>query len=381
MHLKICAVTGSRADWSLLSVALQSIGRDPDFEVVLAVTGQHLAPGPDGSVRDIEADGFTIDAKVETLLASDGSASTAKAMGLGLIGFADALERLCPDLLIVLGDRYEVLAAVGAALVARLPVAHLCGGDVTEGAMDEAIRHSITKMSHLHFVTNDESARRVRQLGEDPRRIHVVGSTGLDRIRLTPVLEQKAFFDAIGFTPRRRNLLVTFHPVTLGEDSSAQCDALLAALDRLGSDTGLIFTGANSDPGHLDIMRKVESFVAGRKNALLRPHLGPKLYYSAMEHVDAVVGNSSSGVYEAPSFKVPTVNIGDRQKGRLRAASVIDCAPTESAIHTAIAQAYDLDCSAVANPYGDGRASERIVAVLKGLTDPRSLLKKAFFDV
>lgn len=379
MTLRVCGVTGSRADWGLISIVLERLRADSRFEVQLAATGEHFAEGARGTAHQIERDGFAIDARVEIPLAEDDAVAVGKALGAATAGFAEALHRLKPDVAVVLGDRYEILAAVEAALIARIPVAHLCGGDVTEGAMDDAIRHAITKMSHLHFVTNDESGRRVRQLGEDPARVHVVGSPGIDRIRKTKLLDKQTLLATLGLESYERNLLVTFHPVTLAEDSAAQCRAMLNALERLGRRVGLIFTGSNADPGNREIMRAVERFVAGKPNAALRAHLGAELYYSAMAHVNAVVGNSSSGLYEAPSFKVPTVNIGERQKGRIRAASVIDAAPEAGAIGDALERAFRMDCSSVVNPYGDGHAADRIADVLSRIGDPRALIRKRFF--
>jgi UDP-N-acetylglucosamine 2-epimerase (non-hydrolysing)/GDP/UDP-N,N'-diacetylbacillosamine 2-epimerase (hydrolysing) len=378
--LKICAVTGSRADWGLLSPPLALLRADKAFALDLVVTGQHLVPAEGNTAQEIEREGFAISARVDMLLASDTPVAVAKSMGLAVAGFADAFARLAPDLVFVLGDRYEILAAVEAAVVARLPVAHLCGGDITEGAMDDAIRHAITKLSHLHFVTNEAAAQRLRQLGEDPDRVHCVGSPGLDRIRQTKLLDRAAFFQRIGLAPRAANLLVTFHPETLNTDTLGQCLEMLVALHELGPESGLIFTGSNADPGGRGVDRLVGEFVATHDNACAHASLGAELYFSALRHARAVVGNSSSGLYEAPSFKIPTVNIGDRQRGRLRAASVIDCAAERRAIEAAIRRALTLDCTGVVNPYGDGHASERIVAVLRSLGDPRQLVRKRFVD-
>lgn len=380
MTLSICAVTGGRADWGLLSVPLARLRDHPAFDLKLVLTGQHLAPGGEGGVAAIESE-FRVDGRLDMLLAADTPVAVTKSLGLAVVGFADILARLRPDLLLVLGDRYEILAAVQAALVARVPVAHLCGGDLTEGAMDEAIRHSISKMAHIHFVSNVDAGRRLRQLGEDPARVHCVGSPGLDLVRQVPVLERDALFAAIGFVPRRRNLLVTFHPATLDEDSVGHCAEMLAALDALGPDTGLIFTGVNADTGARAVSERIDAFVHDHDNAKSYVSLGGVNYLNALRQVDAVVGNSSSGLYEAPSFRVPTVNIGDRQGGRLRAASVVDCIPTRHDIGRALREALALDCSSVENPYGDGHATERIVAVLERLENPRALLKKRFFDM
>jgi UDP-hydrolysing UDP-N-acetyl-D-glucosamine 2-epimerase len=379
MPLSILAVTGARSDWGLLVPVLGSIRDDRAFDLRLAVTGQHLVAGSP-SLEAILADGFSIDHQIDMGIDGDSAEAVTAAMARALAGFGALLASRRPDLLLVLGDRYETLAAVEAALVARVPVAHLCGGDVTEGAIDDAIRHAITKMAHLHFVTNADAARRVAQLGEDPGRIHTVGSPGLDRIAEIEPMSREAFFTAVGLTPRARNLLVTFHPVTLADDTDRQHQAMLDALTSL-DEVGLIFTGSNADPGARAIDARTRAFVAARDNAVFFESLGSARYFSALRHVDAVVGNSSSGLYEAPSFEKPTVNIGERQTGRPRAASVIDCPPDTAAITAAIGRAFAMDCTGVSNPYGDGRAAERIVAVLKTIDDPAALLHKSFRDL
>ena len=379
---RICAVTGSRADYGLLTWPMRAIRDDPELELQILVTGSHLSLEHGLSYRLIEHDGFAIDARVEMLLSGDTAVAVTKSMGLGVIGVAEALQRLQPDLLMVLGDRFETLAAVQAALIAKVPVAHLCGGDSTEGAFDESIRHAITKMANLHLVTNGPAAGRVRQLGENPEHIHVVGSPGLDAIKHLQRLDRSAFFAAVGLAPSARTLLVTYHPATLDADSSAVQQAELhAALDDLGADTGLILTGANADTDGAALRKMSEAFAAARSAAVYHGSLGQKLYLNALCHADVVVGNSSSGLYEAPSFGIPSVNIGDRQQGRLKASSVIDCEPRRDAIAAALAEALARERGTVENPYGDGESSPRIVAALKAVRDPRSLLKKHFFDL
>ncbi len=376
---RVCVVTGSRAEYGLLYWLLKGLRDDPAFELQLVATGMHLAPEFGLTYRAIEQDGFRIDAKVEMLLSSDTAVGIAKSMGLGVIGFADAFDRLRPDLLVLLGDRFEIFAAAQAALVARIPIAHIGGGDTTEGAYDEALRHGITKMAHLHFVTNEDSARRVRQMGEDPHSVFVVGSTGIDNIVRLPRLDRAALEASLGWRLRDRNLLVTFHPVTLSEHSAAdQFRELLAALETFGEDVGILFTLPNADNEGRSLIAMVEEFVANRPWTRAFASLGQQRYLSAMALVDAVVGNSSSGLYEAPSFHKPTVNIGERQKGRLKAASVIDCAPRRDAIVAAIRAAFALDCSKVVNPYGRGDASEKILAALKRVRDPHALVQKRF---
>ncbi|MDB5866724.1 MAG: UDP-N-acetylglucosamine 2-epimerase [Betaproteobacteria bacterium] len=378
----ICVVTGSRADYGLLYWLLKALQSDPDWDLQLVATGMHLAPEFGLTYRAIESDGFSIAERVEMLLAGDTPSAVTKSMGLGVIGFAGVFDRLRPEILVVLGDRFEILAAAQAAMVARIPIAHIAGGDSTEGAFDEAIRHSITKMAHIHFVTNESAARRVRQLGEDPRYVVNVGSPGIDYIKRVQLLERRALEAAIGFEFRPKNLLVTFHPATLDEEPAEnQFRELLGALSALGPEMGIIFTHPNSDTGGHGIARLIAEFVAASPNARAYSSLGQLRYLSAMSMVDAVVGNSSSGLYEAPSFGKPTVDIGDRQKGRVRATSVVSCAPQADAIEQAIRRALSMDCSGVANPYGDGHSSERIAAFLKQIDEPSQLVKKHFHDL
>lgn len=379
----ICVVTGSRAEYGLLYWLMKEILDDVSLRLQIIVTGMHLSPEFGLTYQVIEADGFTIDAKVEMLLSSDTAVGIAKSTGVGVIGFGEALDRLRPDILVLLGDRFEILAAAQAALFANIPVAHIAGGDVTEGAFDDAIRHSITKMSHLHFVTNEDAARRVRQLGESQDCIFNVGSPGIDYIKRLKLLSKSELERALGFQFRKRNLLVTFHPATLDLESSPadQFMELLTALDHLGTDTGLIFTKPNADTGGRQIIRLMEEFAATRANARAYSSLGQLQYLSAMSHVDAIVGNSSSGLYEAPSMGKPSVNIGDRQKGRLEASSVVNCPPAADHIGRALSQAFASDCSGVRNPYGDGNSSMRIKDQLKRVENPRALLKKQFFDL
>jgi UDP-N-acetylglucosamine 2-epimerase (non-hydrolysing)/GDP/UDP-N,N'-diacetylbacillosamine 2-epimerase (hydrolysing) len=379
---RICVVTGTRAEYGLLYWLMKEIQDDPDLELQIIATGMHLSPEFGSTYKTIEENGFVIDAKVEMLLSSDTPVGITKSIGLGVIGFADALERLKPDILVLLGDRYEILAAAQAALVARIPIAHLFGGDTTEGAFDEAIRHSITKMAHLHFVSNEISAARVRQLGENPSFVYNFGSTGIDQIKRLERLSRQDLETQTGFSFQKKNLLVTFHPATLEENSpEKQFRELLDALDLLGPDVGLIFTYPNADPAGRSLIPMIDSFVASHPQAMAFASLGQLRYLSVMAHVDAVVGNSSSGLYEAPSLKIPTVNIGDRQKGRLQASSVIHCLPDANLIGEAIQAAFAMDCSAVVSPFGDGNSSQKIKDVLKMVPLGEALLKKHFFDL
>jgi len=378
---KICVVTGTRAEYGLLYPVIKAISEDEDLHLQLIATGMHLSHEFGLTFREIEKDGFYIDKKIEMLLSSDTPVGTVKAMGLGLIGFADAYSELKPDLLVVLGDRFEILAACQAALIFKIPIAHIGGGDTTEGAFDESIRHSITKMSHLHFVTNEKAYMRVVQMGEKKENVYNVGSPGIDVILNTKLLAKEALEKELNLKFHEKNLLITYHPETLsGVPSCQNVKELLYALDGLGENTGLIFTKSNADPEGREIINLVEEFVKEHPNAYIYHSLGRKVYLSVMTHVDAVVGNSSSGLYEAPSFKKPTINIGDRQKGRLMASSVINCAPERGEILKAIKKAFVMDCSDTLNPYGDGKSSKRIVKVIKSIKEYKALLKKRFYD-
>ena len=377
---RIGVVTGGRADWGLLAPVLRAILAAPDLELRLIASGGHLSARHGETRRDILADGFEIAAEVPCLAAGDDAVSLCRAVGEGVEGFARAFERLAPDIVLLLGDRYEILAAAEAAMLSGLAIAHLCGGDVTEGAFDDSIRHAVTKMAQLHFVSNELAARRLRQLGEDPARILVTGNPGLDLIRETALLDRRDLEARIGMALGARNLLVTYHPETRAEGATgADFEELLAALDGLGADVGLILTQPNADPGHAAFRRRLEAF-AERPNAVLHAALGRRGYIGAMHHVDAMVGNSSSGLLEMPSFAKPTVNVGGRQDGRLRAASVIDVAARAPDIARAIDRAFAMDCRGTVNPHGDGRAVARIVGALSAIRDPRALLRKTFHD-
>lgn len=378
---KICVVTSARADYGLLYWVMKGIQEDARLQLQVIATGMHLSPEFGLTYKLVEQEGFVLDAKVDMLVAGDTPTSVAKSLGLGTIGLADAYARLTPDIVLLMGDRFELLCAAQAALVGRIPLAHIAGGDTTEGAYDEAIRHSITKMAHLHFVTNELSAKRVRQLGENPAHIYNVGSPGLDFLRRTTLLDRATLERRLSFRFRSHNLLVTYHPTTLGHlDSEAELSELLAALELLDDDVGFVFTAANADNEGMRLNRVISDFV-NRKGPRASMHkaLGSQVYLSTMAQVDAVVGNSSSGLYEAPSLKKPTVNIGDRQKGRLRALSVLDCEPDRAQIARCIREAFKLDCSNTINPYGDGESAPRIVKVLRDIADPRALLQKHFF--
>lgn len=383
MSRKICVITGTRAEYGLLRWVMQGIKDDPELTLQIIATGMHLSPEFGLTYREIEQDGFQIDRKVEMLTSSDTPVGIAKSMGLGLIGFADALNELKPDLIVVLGDRFEIFTAVSVALVARIPVAHLHGGELTEGAFDDAMRHSITKMSHLHFVAAEEYRQRVIQLGEQPDRVFLVGGLGIDNIKRLKLLDRAELEASLDFKLGSKNLLITFHPVTLETaTASVQMAELLAALAEL-TDTRLIFTMPNADTDGRVLIKMVEEFVAKHTNAKAYTSLGQLRYLSCVSHVDGVVGNSSSGLAEVPSFKKGTVNIGDRQRGRLQATSVINCEPTRQSIAAAFEKLYSLDFQKglfkVINPYGVVGASEKIVGIIKNYAID-GLVKKTFYD-
>lgn len=382
---KICVVTGTRAEYGLLYWLMKEILADPELQLQIIATGMHLSPEFGLTYKTIEDDGFAIDARVEMLLSSDTPVGIAKSIGLGVIGFADALDRLRPDIMVVLGDRYEILAAAQAALVARIPVAHIHGGETTEGLIDEAIRHSITKMAQLHFVAAESYRQRVIQLGEDPERVFNFGTPGLDNIVKLKLLSRDEFEQEIAFKLGILNFLVTFHPVTLSSTSPESAMAeLFAALDCF-SEAKIIFTKPNSDTGGRKIIQLIDEYVAknpGRTVAFVS--LGQLRYLSAIQHTDVVIGNSSSGLVEVPVFKKPTINIGERQAGRLKASSVVDCMALKDDIYAAIRRALSSEFQQLLlttkSPYGFGNSSERIKDYLKH-ADTNNIMMKKFFDL
>lgn len=379
---RICVVTGGRAEYGLLRWVMQDIADAPDLDLQLIVTGTHLEPRFGMTVQAIEADGFAIDARVPLGLDGDGPGDAARAMARCLTGVSDALERLQPDILLVLGDRFEILAAAEAAMLHRVPVAHIAGGDTTEGAFDENIRHALTKMAAIHLTTNAQAAARVAKLGEDPANIHVVGSPGLDHLVRAELLDRSALEASLGAPLGGRNVLVTFHPVTLAADRGlGEFRALLDGLDALPADVVKWIGRPNADPGHGAVEAALDGWAAGRADVHVFASLGQTRYLSLMAQSDAVVGNSSSGLYEAPSLRVPTVDVGNRQKGRLAAPSVIRVPAEARAVAAAIQTAFDLDCAEVVNPYGDGHSAARIVQVLRQAPDRDTLLAKRFHEV
>lgn len=384
MKRKICVVTGTRAEYGLLYWLMKGIEADEGLELQLIVTGMHLSPEFGLTYKEIEKE-FKIDKKIEMLLSSDTSIGISKSMGLAQISFAEAYEELKPDMVVVLGDRYEIFSATSAAMIARIPIVHLHGGETTEGAFDESIRHSITKMSHLHFTATDEYKNRVIQLGEHPNRVFNVGGMGIENIKRLKLLSKVEFEKSIDFKLNKRNILVTFHPVTL-ENSTAkeQFSELLDAIDEL-EDTNIIFTKANSDTDGRIINQMIDEYISKNSHKSIGfTSLGQLRYLSALQFVDAMVGNSSSGLAEAPSFKIGTINIGDRQKGRVKASSIIDCGPNKSEILQAFKKLYSKEFQEILkttmNPYGDGCASLKIIEVLKNVSLD-NILKKSFYDI
>lgn len=381
---KICIITGSRAEYGLLRWLMKGITDDPELDLLIIATGMHLSPEFGLTYKVIENDGFIINRKVEMLISSDSSIGIAKSIGLGMIGFADALSELKPDLIVVLGDRFEIFSAVAAAMVAKIPIAHLHGGEATEGLIDESIRHSITKMSHLHFVAAEPYRKRVIQLGENPERVFLVGGLGVDSIKRFELLDRSTLETSLDFKFGKKNLLITFHPVTLDKYSAEnQMGELLSVLADL-KDTKLIFTLPNADTDGRILIKMVHDFVERHNNAKAYTSLGQLSYLSCLSQVDAVVGNSSSGLLEAPSFKIGTINIGDRQRGRLQADSVINCEPISVSIKSAFEKLYSHkfqnQLSAVINPYGDGGASDKIISLIKSISIDE-IIKKRFYNL
>ena len=384
MKRKICVVTGTRAEYGLLYWLMKEIEDDKELELQLIVTGMHLSPEFGLTYKEIEKN-FKIDKKIEMLLSSDTSVGISKSMGLAQISFAEAYDELQPDVLVVLGDRYEIFSAVSAAMIARIPISHLHGGETTEGAFDESIRHSITKMSHLHFTATDEYKNRVIQLGEHPEKVFNVGGLGIDNIKKLELLSKGEFENSIDFKLNKKNIIVTFHPVTLEESTaSEQFQTLLNVINEL-KETNIIFTKANSDTDGRVINSMIDEYVKNNHmKSIAFTSLGQLRYLSALQYVDAMVGNSSSGLIEAPSFKIGTINIGDRQKGRIMADSVIDCDSDMKSIKNAFKKLYSNEfktvLSDVSNPYGDGGASKKIKDVIKKVSLD-DILKKSFYDI
>lgn len=383
---KICVVTATRAEYGLLKPLIKRLLADANYETCVAVTGMHLSPEFGMTVKEIEADGLPIDKKIEIILSSDTPVALSKSMGLAMISFAEYFAESRPDALIVLGDRYETLAVCSAAMNERIPIFHLHGGETTEGLIDEAIRHSITKMSYLHFTSTEVYRKRVIQMGEHPERVFNVGAMGVENALQVPKMTVAELEESLGFSLGNKYAVGTFHPVTL-ENSTAemQVEELLAALDKHAEITYL-FTKANADTDGRVINKLLAEYSQEHKNLHLVDSLGMKRYLNAIRHTCFVIGNSSSGLIEVPTFHVPTINIGDRQLGRIAGETVINCLPERDSISTAIDKALSKEfldrITNAQNPYGEGCTSEKIMSVIKDFFNHKRIdIKKKFYDL
>ena len=384
---RIGIMTGTRAEYGLLKPLMQEINKDNDLELYLIVSGMHLSPEFGMTYKEIEEDGFEINAKVEMLLSSDSPAGISKSIGLGVIGFADEFQRADLDMLILLGDRYEALSAAISAMVMRIPIAHLHGGELTEGAIDEGIRHSITKMSYLHFTSTEEYRRRVIQLGENPERVFCVGAIGVENIKKINLMTKEELERSIHFEIDENTVIVTYHPVTLENNTvEEQFLNLLEVLDR-NPKIRMIFTKANADTNGRIVNELIDKYTAqNSERACAFMSLGQKRYLSALKYCRIVIGNSSSGIIEAPSFGKPIINIGDRQKGRICADSVINCGYTQQeiqqAMETALTKEFENKASNCRNPYEKENTAANIISVIKDyLLNDKIKLKKGFYDI
>ncbi|MBN1870854.1 MAG: UDP-N-acetylglucosamine 2-epimerase (hydrolyzing) [Candidatus Omnitrophica bacterium] len=383
---KICIITGSRAEYGILRPLIEEIKNDGSLELQLLVTGMHLSTEFNLTFQEIEKDGFPISEKIETLLSSDTPVGISKSMGLTIISFSEAYERLKPDLIVVLGDRFEIFSALVPALICGIPVAHIAGGEITQGAFDDALRHSITKMSQIHFTATEEYRKRVIQLGEHPSTVFNVGAPGIDAIQKTRFLTREGLKKELGIGFNKRNLLIVFHPATLEKKTASkdQFREILSVCDEL-KDTNMFFVKSNADTHGRIINAMIDEYVAvNSETTWAFTSLGHEKYLSLLRQVDGMIGNSSSGIVEAPSLKVGTINIGDRQKGRVRAQSVIDCEATKGAIRKGIktlySAAYQRKLRNVLNPYGKGNAAKSIKGIIKSY-QLNNIVKKKFYDI
>ncbi len=380
----ICVITGSRAEYGLLRPLLLRLQADPEIALEILVTGMHLAPEFGGTYREIEADGLHIGERVETLLSSDTPVGVSKAIGLGVIGIADALARRGPDMVVLLGDRFEIFAAAQAAMIAQIPIAHIGGGDIGAGTYDNVIRHCLTKMASLHFVTHEAARTRVLQLGERPEHVIDAGSLSVDNINTVPLLTREALSARLDWSVSDGDLLaVTYHPLTIQQaDGMAELNALLTALDRYAETSAvrIVFTMANADNGGRGVNAALTSYVSSRPHTHLVPSLGQQGYLSLVHYAAMVVGNSSSGIYEAAYLGTPTVDIGSRQSGRMAPASVVRSAAQPDAILAAMNAAREIDMQAVDMIYGDGHAAGVIHEALRRHLGGRELIEKTFVD-
>ena len=384
---RIGIMTGTRAEYGLLKPLMQEINKDNDLELYLIVSGMHLSPEFGMTYQEIEEDGFEINAKVEMLLSSDSPAGISKSIGLGVIGFADEFQRADLDMLILLGDRYEALSAAISAMVMRIPIAHLHGGELTEGAIDEGIRHSITKMSYLHFTSTEQYRNRVIKLGENPERVFYVGALGVENIKKINLMTKEELEKSIHFEIDENTVVVTYHPVTLENNTvEEQFLNLLKVLDR-NPKIRMIFTKANADTNGRIVNELIDKYAAqNSERACAFMSLGQKRYLSALKYCRIVIGNSSSGIIEAPSFGKPIINIGDRQKGRICADSVINCGYTQQeiqqAMETALTEEFENKARNCRNPYEKENTAANIISVIKDyLLNDKIKLKKGFYDI
>ena len=386
MLKKVAVVTATRAEYGILRNVIDKIEKSAQLELCLMVTGTHLVPEYGMTVGEIVQDGYTIAEKIDVLLASDTPAAISKTMGLTMISFAEAFERQKPDCLVVLGDRYELVAVCSAAMNAGIPIAHISGGETTQGAIDESVRHCITKMSYLHFPACETYRRRIIQLGEEPERVYNFGDVGVEAVRLIPVMTKPELEQSIDFLLDKPYMSVTFHPVTLeAHEAERQMQELLDALDTF-VDMKFVFTKANADAGGRKINEMIDAFVAGHDNCAAFASLGIKRYINLLRFCDGIIGNSSSGIVEAPAIGIPTVNIGNRQKGRLQADSILNCAPDREEIIRTVRESQTKEFQERArntvNPYGDGNTSEKIVqTITEYLYQDKICLEKKFYDV
>ncbi len=379
--MKCVFVTSTRADFGLLRYPMKAVKSHAQLELKLIACGTHLLKHFGNTKEEILDAGFNIDLEVHNLEPGDDPLSTAKSLSNTVDGFANAFDQIKPDMVVVLGDRFEIFGAASAAVLLNYPIAHLCGGDVTEGAYDEAFRHSISKMAALHFPTHHAAAKRLEQMGEPSDRIFNIGNTGLDILDEINWMTKKDVFELIGLKPRKNNIIVTYHPVTRDPATSLlEITGLLNALEDFGPNLGIVFTGVNADTGGSEIQSQIIQFADSRGNAVVRKSLGHTLYLNAIRHMDAVVGNSSSGIYEGPALKTPTVDIGNRQKGRPQAMSVIHVSGDKDEILSGLTNAMQLDCSHVESLYGAGGSSSKFAEILARPYNRQWLLSKPFID-
>ncbi len=386
MKSKICVVTGTRAEYGLLKPVIKKINSDNMLQLRLVVTGMHLSPEFGATYTEIERDGYLIDEKIDILLSGDSNYAMSKSIGVAIISFTDYFARTNPDIIIILGDRYEIFAVATAAAMSQIPIAHLYGGDTTEGAMDEFLRHSISKMSYLHFTSTEDAKRRVEQLGENPERVFCVGATGVENILNVPLLDKVDLEKSLDFRLQEQYAVVTFHPVTMeNQTATHQLEELFAALDKY-RDMNFIFTKANSDANGRVINQMIDQHVENRSNMVAFTSLGMLRYLSALKYATLVIGNSSSGIYEAPSFKIPTINIGDRQKGRIQSISIINCKPIKKnilqAIDYGLSEEFRNKLFDSVNPYEGNHPTKDIVEIIVDFLEKDKInLKKTFYDI